>query len=486
MIVLAMIPAIALGYTWRWANAKIPESTSDSTPELTPGSTPVSTPDSTDGSTTATTSETTVVTPIGEISTPVLSVRRAPQTIVQATSEAALITSLANVAAFVGDTSCLVASLDGRILYAHNGDVPVTPASNHKLIVAAVALEALGPDYTFVTRLHGTVVDGVVTGDLYFVGGGDPLLSTADYPATQEYPPTSTTPLETLVQQLAAAGVTRIQGNVITDETRYDNERYVPTWANDIRDVEAGPLSALLVNDAVREVGAPTVRRAQDPAIGAGTTLIGLLEAAGIDVRGSARAGTLVPDVPELTSLASAPLSAIVAEMLTTSDDNTAELLVKEMAVAKQTGNTRQAGLDVIAGTLVTWGVDTSPLTLVDGSGLDSGNVVTCNIIRQVLTHQPLSGPLGAGLAIAGQTGTLATDTALGESMVGRLHAKTGTLNGVRSLSGFVTTPGGQIEFSLILNAAGINEAYVGLWSAFGSALGQYPSGPTVDEIAPP
>ncbi|MEO6125872.1 MAG: D-alanyl-D-alanine carboxypeptidase/D-alanyl-D-alanine-endopeptidase [Ilumatobacteraceae bacterium] len=422
---------------------------------------------------------------MGVISTPVLSVRRAPQTIVQLTSEAQLANTLGQISAFVGDTSCLVVSLDGRILFGHNGDIPVTPASNQKLIVAAVALEALGPDYTFTTRVFANVADGVVSGDLYFVGGGDPLLSTADYPATQKYPPTSTTSLESLVQNLVSAGVTRISGNVITDESRYDTERSVPTWANDVRDVEAGPLSALMVDDAVREVGATNVRRVQDPAVGAGTTLISLLKAAGITVGGSARAGTLAADVPELTSVVSAPLSAIVGEMLTTSDDNTAELLVKELGVAAQIGNSRQAGLDVITGTLVTWGVDTSKLTLVDGSGLDKGNIVTCNIIRQVLTHAPLSGPLGVGLPIDGQTGTLADDTALGDAMIGRLHAKTGTLSNVKSLSGFLTTDVGELEFSMILNLEGITDSYVGLWGALGDAFSKYPAGPTVDEIAP-
>ncbi|HRE03505.1 MAG TPA: D-alanyl-D-alanine carboxypeptidase, partial [Ilumatobacteraceae bacterium] len=129
------------------------------------------------------------------------------------------------------------------------------PASTMKLIVGAVALEVLGDDYAFVTRLYGSVADGVVQGDLVMVGGGDPVLSTADYPETQPIPPTVTTSLEALVANLAAAGVTRINGGIVVDESRYDTERYAPGWGADIRDVEAGPLSALMVNDAIRQVG---------------------------------------------------------------------------------------------------------------------------------------------------------------------------------------------------------------------------------------
>ncbi len=474
MLVLAMIPAIGLAYTWRWAEAKIPGDTLEVPNDSTASSDP-----------TDPTATTVAASPVVPLDTPLLSVRRAPQTIVAQTSQVALVESLALLSGFIGETSCLVVSLDGRIVYDHMGDIPVTPASNQKLLVAAVALEALTPGYTFSTSLRGIVVDGVVTGDLYFVGGGDPLLSTQDYPETQEYPPTSTTSIETLVANLVASGITRVQGNVIADESRYDDERYVPTWGNDIRGVEAGPLSALMLNDAVRKVEPGSTTRQQDAATGAATELIRLLQDADISIGGSARAGVATPDIPEITSVQSAPLSEIVAEMLTTSDDNTAELLLKELGVAKQVGNTRAAGLEVLNGTLATWGIDVSKLTLVDGSGLDSTNVVTCNTIRQVLVHQPLSGPLGVGLAIAAETGTLADETSLGPDMAGRLHAKTGTLSDVKALSGYVTTDAGSVEFALILNSEAADESYAGIWGAMADAFSKYPAGPTIEDIQP-
>ncbi|HRE03506.1 MAG TPA: D-alanyl-D-alanine carboxypeptidase/D-alanyl-D-alanine-endopeptidase, partial [Ilumatobacteraceae bacterium] len=200
----------------------------------------------------------------------------------------------------------------------------------------------------------------------------------------------------------------------------------------------------------------------------AGTALASLLTEAGIQLVGGVRTGALEIGVPEIASVTSPPLSAIVADMLTISDDNTAELLLKEIAVATELGDDRQAGLDAVVATLTTWGIDTSTLTLADGSGLSSTNQVTCDVLLAVLDRQPADGPLRAGLPIAGQTGTLAAETAFDESVIGRLHAKTGTLTGVKALAGFVTTGGGELDFALILNGDGIKDVYQPLWGRLG------------------
>jgi D-alanyl-D-alanine carboxypeptidase/D-alanyl-D-alanine-endopeptidase (penicillin-binding protein 4) len=393
---------------------------------------------------------------------------------------------LASVGQFVDDTSCLVVRAGGRTIYDHGGDTPVTPASNEKLITAAVALEVLGADYTFTTSLLGTVAEGVVTGDLYLRGGGDPLLSTADYPpSVVKDPPVNVTPLETLVNNLVAAGVTRVNGSVIGDDSRYDTERFVPSWAADIQNTEAGPLGALMVHDAARQLG--TAKRYPDPATGAATDLIRLLKTAGIRVGGSAESGPTPESTPEITNVQSAPLSAIVGEMLTTSDDNTAELLLKEMSVhVDNIVGTRLDGVDVMTRTLTTWGVDTSRMIIVDGSGLDSSNIVTCNILLQVLERKPLTEPLGAALPVAGQTGTLAPFF-VGTPVAGRMHAKTGTLTNAKALTGYVDTPAGVLEFALVLDSPGIGsgEAYLPIWDALGQTLGAYPSGPAIETLQP-
>ena len=461
MIVLAAIPAVGLGGLWRWADTRVPTAKVKEIPVAEPK-------------------------PPSILITPVLSVRRAPKILASSASAGVLVSSLGSVGQFIDNTSCLVVRSGGRTIYDHGGDTPVTPASNEKLITGAVALEVLGPAFTFTTTLLGTVADGAVNGDLFLRGGGDPLLSTANYPASvAKDAPTNITPLETLVNNLVAAGVTRINGSVIGDDSRYDAERFVPGWSAEIQNTEAGPLGALMVNDATRQLG--TTKRYPDPAVGAATDLIGLLKTAGITVTGTAKSGPTPAGTPEITNVQSAPLSAIVGEMLTTSDDNTAELLLKELSVhVDSIAGTRLDGIDVISRTLLTWGVDTSRLTIVDGSGLDSSNIVTCNILLQVLEHQPLTGPLGAGLAIAGQTGTL-EPFFVGTPVAGRLHAKTGTLRTAKALTGYVDTPAGVLEFALILDSPNIGsgDAYLPIWLALGQTLGSYPGGPPIESLQP-
>lgn len=468
LIVLAAIPAVGFGYLWHWAGARVPAREALVAPVKTNLPVP--------------------------LTTPVLSVRRAPRTLASLSSDGSLVTALTALGTLVNDTSCMVVEVDGRKIYDHGGDAPVTPASNEKLITGAVALEVLGPDYTYTTKLLGNVVNGVVQGDLFMLGGGDPLLSTADYPpsiATDA--PTNVTPLENLVTALVTAGVTQVQGRVVGDDSRYDTQRFVPTWSDSIKNAEAGPLGALMVNDSIRQIGSIPPKRYADPATGAATELTRLLKAAGIKVSGAPSAGPTPANLPEIASVQSANMANIVGEMLTTSDDNTAEMLLKEISVHadKVIGSTID-GIDVIKRVLTEWGIDTTKINTVDGSGLDSGNVVTCNILLQVLLHQPLDGPLGTGLAVAGQTGTLASQF-LDSTVVGRLHAKTGTLTNVKALTGFVTTTGGTLDFSLILGAAGISDEskgpgtgpYEAFWNELAKSLGAYPSGPTVDILAP-
>ncbi|MCU1396983.1 MAG: dac [Acidimicrobiales bacterium] len=466
LIVLAAVPAVGFGYLWHWADARVPAHQVAEVP-VKPNL------------------------PI-PLTTPVLSVRRAPRTLASLSSDGSLVTALTALGTLVNDTSCMVVEVDGRKIYDHGGDAPVTPASNEKLITGAVALEVLGPDYTYTTKLLGNVAGGVVQGDLFMLGGGDPLLSTADYPPSiLTDAPTNVTPLENLVTALVTAGVTRVQGRVVGDDSRYDTQRFVPSWSDAIKNGEAGPLGALMVNDSTRQIG--TTKRYPDPAAGSATELTRLLKAAGIKVSGAPAAGPTPADLPEIASVQSANMASIVGEMLTTSDDNTAEMLLKEISVhADNVIGSTLDGIDVIKRVLTEWGIDTTKISPVDGSGLDSGNVVTCNILLQVLLHQPLDGPLGTGLAVAGQTGTLATQF-VDSTVVGRLHAKTGTLTNVKALTGYVTTTGGTLDFSLILGATGISDEpsgpgsgpYEAFWNELAKSLGAYPSGPTVDILAP-
>ena len=91
------------------------------------------------------------------------------------------------------------------------------------------------------------------------MGGGDPVLVTADVADPRPYPAVNTTALETLADRLAALGVTRIEGDVIGDGSRYDDELRVPTWDDTIGSGVGGPYDALLVNDGLIDGDDPVV-----------------------------------------------------------------------------------------------------------------------------------------------------------------------------------------------------------------------------------
>ncbi len=134
----------------------------------------------------------------------------------------------------------------GSALYSRNAERLYLPASNMKLFTAALALERLGPDYRMTTRLvHAR------SGDLILVGGGDPSLSGRVYPYQKDTP--AADPLraiEELADQAVAAGIMRVDGDIVGDDQLYPWAPYPPSWTEDDMIGEDGaPVSALTVND---------------------------------------------------------------------------------------------------------------------------------------------------------------------------------------------------------------------------------------------
>jgi D-alanyl-D-alanine carboxypeptidase/D-alanyl-D-alanine-endopeptidase (penicillin-binding protein 4) len=360
----------------------------------------------------------------------------------------------------------------------------VIPASNIKLLTAVAALEVLGPDFAYTTKVLGLSEANQIVGDLWLVGGGDPLLSTIGYPLTENYPTLHPTNIGLLIDELVAAGITEITGNIVGDESRYDTERFTPSLGLGVRTTEVGPLGALMLNDGV--VLASPIKPDQ-PALSASQEFLRLLNERGIVVRGGAKVGTASVDLPVVASIDSAPLRDVVTEMLTNSDNNTAELILKEIGLARLSAGTRIAGTQVVQSVLQEFGLPVDGLVIVDGSGLDRGNRATCSLFTSILEKDGGFGLLGNGLAVAGQSGTLRD--LLGESAASeRLHAKTGTLTGAKALSGYVTyAPDKAATFSLILNGSGVSNQgeYRPIWNGLANALGALSEHPSVADIAP-
>ena len=119
----------------------------------------------------------------------------------------------------------------GQTVYRRNEDRLYLPASNMKLLTAALALERLGPDYRFATRV---LLEA--NGDLTLLGGGDPSLSSRTYPyAKAERFRGSLKAMEELADQVVARGVRRIDGNVVGDDRFYPWEPRPLSWTVDDR-----------------------------------------------------------------------------------------------------------------------------------------------------------------------------------------------------------------------------------------------------------
>ena len=360
-------------------------------------------------------------------------------------------------AAMAGFSGCLVVEDGGTVIYSINAGVPYLPASTEKLLTATTALTKLGPGFRFETDVVAAAApaNGTVS-DLWLVGSGDPMLGTpaygahlAQFPETAGFP---MTPLSTLASALAAAGVKTVTNGIHGDDSRYDRQRYVPSWpAFYASEDDIGPLSALGLNEGLASwSGAPVV--AGDPPAFAASQLAGLLGADGIHAAGAADSTAPTSRVV-LARVYSAPLATIISEMLRVSDNYTAEMLTKEIGRQVAGQGSTLAGTGVTAQTIANYGLPTSGLHLVDGSGLDRGDRSTCQLEMATLNlaaRTPVLSAIGAGLAVAGESGTL-INRYNNTPFQGRVEAKTGSLDGVMAMVGHEEV-GHPLRFAFIVN----------------------------------
>jgi serine-type D-Ala-D-Ala carboxypeptidase/endopeptidase (penicillin-binding protein 4) len=411
----------------------------------------------------------------------VLSARRNPSTLSVITRAGRVERALAPLLDTLPDNSCLRVDWMGAVRASKNTTIPYVPASATKVLTAAVALDVLGPKYTFTTEVHGSIDASGTTGDLFLVGGGDPLLVRSEYVRTEKYPTLSPTSIESLADQLVAAGVRNVAGSVVGVDTRYDAVRFVDVWPDSFHMVEAGPLGALMINDGA-VIGQEM--KGADPAISAAAEFTNLLSSRGVTVAGFPRHEALPPGSKVLASISSVPFLSVLQEMLVNSDNNTSELVLKELGFVKTGVGSTAAGLAVMTETLKKWKVDTG-VVLTDGSGLSGSNLIPCDTFMSVLSRS--ADVLPPLLAVAGTSGTL-SNIFVTHSVQGKLLGKTGTLSGVKTLVGYLPVEGGEpVVFSLLMNRSGIDNqgAYRPIWNALGNSLDRAKSTPTVEQLSP-
>ena len=323
-------------------------------------------------------------------------------------------------------------------------------ASNTKLFTTAAALDRFGADGTFTTEVLASRrpnANGVVRGDLYLRGGGDPTFGTNSF-AERAYGGGGAT-VEALAREVKDAGVRRVTGRVYGDESLFDSLRGGPDSGYGTS-VWVGPLSALAFNRGLaREEGTSFQRR---PPEFAAKRLTGALKQIGVRVAGTAAARTASSSAREISSLESIALSRIVRITNNISDNFFAEMLAKHLdARAGHPGTTDGGAVAVARFAERRFGATPR---LVDGSGLARGNLAApravVKLLRGMRGHEEFRTYYNS-LAVAGSYGTLQD-----RKTNRRCRAKTGTISGVSALSGYCRAASGDmIAFSFLMNGVG-------------------------------
>lgn len=341
----------------------------------------------------------------------------------------------------------------GKTLFAWKPNTPRVLASNAKLFTTAAALDRFGVDGRFQTQVLGTgtiSADGVLKGDLWLKGGGDPAFGTLAY-VRKRYGPEASA-VEYLVDALAASGLTAVRGGIHGDESLFDAIRGVPD-SGYATSRWIGPLSALSFNH-----GYATRGFQPNPASYARDIFRKTLKADSITPGHAAANGAAPDDAKVLATVDSPPMSTLVRLTNKDSDNFFAETLLKDLGrAATQVGST-SAGVQAVRAYAAR---AQASVTLVDGSGLDSGDRASPrSVVRLLLSERtkPQFPALYASLPIAGVDGTIHDRMRTGPAKQ-NCRAKTGSLIRVSALSGYCTTPSGKtVAFSFLMN--GISTSY--------------------------
>jgi serine-type D-Ala-D-Ala carboxypeptidase/endopeptidase (penicillin-binding protein 4) len=399
----------------------------------------------------------------------------------------------------------------GDVLFAINPERLRIPASNNKVPTSIWALDALGPDYRFPTDLlvTGPLEDGVLRGDVVIRGSGDPAFGFRPYERNDPM-----RPLRNMAQSLADRGVRVIEGGVIGDHTVFDRQNYGPEWPRDteggaaayaptvsglpfqrnllIVELKPGPggvvheiepdvpeipvVSTARVGGgrgyAVRRPDDDTVRirggisgrgphrfgiGVNEPAIMTTAALRNALRDAGIQVNGPVSLGPTPEGAALVHRHLSIPLGEMIYQLNQNSDNFFAEHLWKA-AVAETGGQGTFTRGPLVASHYYRQRMDIpyGQIWQADGSGLSRRNQLTPLALIQMLKYadqQPWRDVFHESLAVAADRDGTMRRMYVGQPAAGNLFAKTGYINNVRTLTGYVDTRGGErVAFAFLYN----------------------------------
>jgi PBP4 family serine-type D-alanyl-D-alanine carboxypeptidase len=427
---------------------------------------------------------------------------------------AATLVKLPHASAKVG--ACVIDLREQRVLFARNADFHVTPASTMKLFAMSAALAELGPNFTFDTIL---ATDGT---NLIVIGDGDPGF--ADEKLHKARGESIYAPFVRWAEKLKHRGEAHFAGDLIIDESVFDNQRLHPSWERaDLDSWYAAPVSGLNINDNCLDItvspskknGSPAIVSVQprnalakianqclsggkgepvlhhvfdsfdyvvsgrcpktislgsfsfpDPGLLFANSFRVTLQQQGITVRGVIRraqvrrADGAVPSNLTVIDHHRTPLGEVLARAGKDSQNLFAECLLKRAGYAwahrhgkANPQGTWEHGAHAVHELLGYAKIDMEGLYMADGSGLSRQNSCTARQLTSLLAWAntlPLGRVLHESLATAGVDGSLRKRL---KNSDGRIHAKTGTMRGIRALAGYVDSDAGpRYAFAIVFN----------------------------------
>ena len=336
--------------------------------------------------------------------------------------------------------SCKVVHADfNKVLYELDPEMGMIPASITKIVVGVTAYAKLGSNYQIPTVIYtddNNYKDGSIDGNLYIKGYGDPDLNSGD--------------VQVLAEELSKLGIKQITGNIVADESYFDN---IYKTLSGVYKGDTGPsywpyVSALCLDKSYG-------------AMSTGNLLSSDLSSFGINVQGTVIAGTTPQGAKELVQV-SHSIYDVLSYMLKESDNHSAITIFKLLgAKYKHQPASLEDAQEVITSFLTELGVDRYSYEILEGSGLTRYNKVNAEMYMKMLKYMYddrfLFDYFMNSLSIAGKDGTL-RKRMIGTEAEGNVYAKTGTINSVSALSGYVIDKDSEIlMFYCVMNGFGGN-----------------------------
>lgn len=399
----------------------------------------------------------------------------------------------------------------GRVVIQHRADKVAVPASTAKLVTTATALEILGSDYTFQTKLEydGAIKNGVLNGNIYIIGGGDPTLG-SKYMGDSLF-------LEKWVEAVKNLGITKINGNILPDASIFSKEGIAPKWSwEDMGNYYAAGAYGLSIYDNTYKIyfksgapgttpeiikvepqipglvfelylkaaannedsayiyGAPfsntrmiygtiPAHRASfvikgdipDPTQYTATVFENKLKENGIEVLQSA---TTLPinnnHIPIYTEV-SPPLKEIIKNINFKSNNHYAEHVLRAISLFSNNQGSIVNSVQNIKKFWKSKGIDISGLILYDGCGLSPASSISASFFVDLLIYEKTKSTYSKefleSLPVAGQSGTIKS-LLKGTDLEGKVQAKSGSIYGVQCFAGYITKNNKQYAFAILVN----------------------------------